>query len=95
MSKSFQVSLRAKEFQHNARQAKGKSISVAFCGVGGAGLILLKCKFAQCEYKARKNRLIGNEVVETETDSHFSWKQFFDFLWPDIWLLAAAIVVSN
>lgn len=36
----------------------------------------------------------GVRVVDKPAKSNFDWKKFFELIWPDIWSLVGAVLVS-
>ena len=69
----------------------------AVSGLGVGTLLLSNSNVVECKVKHRdKNRLVGHreEEEERKADVDFDWKQFLNLLWPDIYSLALAIVVS-
>ena len=70
----------------------------AVAGLGVGTLLLSNSNVVECKVKQRdKNRLVGHreEEGERKADVDFDWKQFLNLLWPDIYSLALAIVVSK
>ena len=66
--------------------------------LGGVSLGLLGFSFvrrhhASCEYKPKKSRVL-EESDDTADEPQFSWSELWKLLWPDIWYLVGAVIVS-
>jgi hypothetical protein len=68
----------------------GGSASVAFT-------VFVRAQYVptvQCKGHSRLNRAQNVSSVP-EQEVKFPWKQFFALLWPDIWYLVGAVLVSS
>lgn len=73
------------------------NICIGVISVGSVGAYgLLRGNFhAQCAYKPSKNRLEGLDDQSSQPEQPFPWKKFFALLWPDVWYLVGAVIVSH
>ena len=60
----------------------------------GAWSLRKHLHFAECRSRLTSNRLDGLTDKSKELEPEFDWKEFFKLLWPDIWYVIGAILVS-
>ncbi len=70
----------------------------ASLGISFATFKNLTTQRAYCEYKAQKTvktRIAGLDESFKDSDPAFPWKEFMRLLWPEVWYLLGAVVVSE